>query len=133
MFLSQLTDYEKETFMKLAYEIANKDGDFAEEEKMILSQYAQEMNMSFEADNYQDIVSVIDLIESFKQSDFSTVKKIFIELMGLVLVDNEYNQVEAEILEQYIEVHGLDSDHLVKVKNWVERMTSLYSELSELI
>lgn len=133
MFLSQLTDYEKETFMKLAYEIANQDGDFAEEEKMILSQYAQEMNMSFEADNYQDNICVIDLIDTFRQSDSSTVKKIFIELMGLVLVDNEYNQVEAEILEKYIEVHGLDSDHLVKVKNWVENMTSLYSELSELI
>lgn len=133
MFLSQLTDNEKVNFMKLAYEIANKDGHFDEAEKMILSQYAQEMNMSFEADNYQDNVSVNDLIESFKQSDFSIVKKIFIELMGLVLVDNEYNKVEAEILEKYIEIHGLDSNYLVKVKNWIQKMTLLYSELSELI
>lgn len=133
MFLGQLSEDDKNAFIKLAYWIANKDDELADVEKHILQQYCMEMGILFQEDSLAKVDDEVTLIHSFLRSERDIVKKVFIELMGLVLVDQNYNTAEKEIIEKYAQIHGLESDYLVKVKNWVEKMNLLYSELAELI
>lgn len=133
MFLGQLSEREKKAFIKLAFWIANKDDEFAEVEKQILQQYCLEMGLMFEEKSFAKIDDEMSLIQSFLKSERDIVKKIFIELIGLVLVDQDYNVAEKEIIEKYARVHGLESAYIEKVKKWIEKMNLLYSELAELI
>lgn len=133
MFLNQLTEEEKKSFIQLAYYIATKDDKYATEEKQIIEQYAIEMNIRIDDVINETEIDVDSLIRLFENSKSDIVKKVFIELMGLVLVDKEYNESEEKLLIKYVEIYSLGSEYLKAVKKWVEKMNDLYQELTELI
>jgi hypothetical protein len=98
MFLNQLNEEEKINFIKLAYVVATKDGDYSKEEKKILVQYASEMGIELNINMFKNLEQEDLLIQSFNNSSSEVVKKIFIELIGLVLIDQEYQKEEDEIM-----------------------------------
>jgi len=128
MFLKALNEEEKRNFLKLAFFIAKSDEDYAEDEKIMIEEYKYEMNLDFDPESDDSLTDVSSLIESFSGSDKQTIKKIFIELNGLVLADEKFVISEKEILQQFMEKYNLSEEHLKQTQDWIMRLNSLYVE-----
>lgn len=133
MFLSALNEEEKRNFLRLAVFIAKSDEEYAEEEKKMIEAYKYEMNLDFDPDSNDSSIDVNSLIESFNDSDEQTIKKIFIELIGLVLADEKFVKSEKEILQQFMEKYSLSEEYLKQVQDWIVKLNALYAEGATLI
>lgn len=82
MYLSILTEKEKQLFLNLAYTLAYSDGEFGDEEKLLLDAYCNEMGTTF--DRPETAVSLNELLESLKRDIFENNRKVvYFELLGL--------------------------------------------------
>lgn len=133
MFLKQLSDNEKVNFLKLAYKIVLSDGDYAKEEKDIISQYVFEMELIVDIDNLEVDESEDVLIRSFSTTPRDVIKKIFIELLSLALNDKMYKPEEERIIKNFMAEYELDNMFHDNARDWIIRLNNLYNELSDLI
>lgn len=133
MFLKQLSDNEKMNFLKLAYKIVLKDGEFGNEEKDIISQYIIEMELIVDINSFEVLEKEDALIKSFSSTPRDIIKKIFIELLSLALCDQNYNIEEEKIIKCFMSEYGLDNEFYDNSRRWIIKLNELYSELAELI
>jgi len=83
MYLNDLNKNEKIAFLKLAYMIAYSDGEFCDNEKMVIGSYCNEMGISDIGLNKNE--SIEDISNEFKSR---ISKKITIlELMSIINVN----------------------------------------------
>jgi len=128
MFLKDLNEEEKRNFLKLAVFIAKSDEDFAEDEKNMIEEYKYEMNLDYDPEADDPLIDLNSLIENFNNSDEQTIKKIFIELNGLALVDANFDKSEKEIFYQFMKKHNLSEEYLKLVQDWLVKLNALYAE-----
>lgn len=106
MYLSLLEEEKKRVFLELAYEMAFLDNDFSEKEQLMIESYCNEMQI--------DVPSVIrarsmaDLIETIKEEWEEREKKIVLfEIIGLAMIDGNYDEKERKSIASMTEVFGL--------------------------
>ena len=100
MFLNQLLDEEKKAFISLSIYAANADGDFSIEEKSMFQEYCKEMDLeSFSA---KDIISMDDIVNTFKMSEEHNKKIALFELLGLVYSDGMYKDEEKKFVMDFV-------------------------------
>ena len=97
MFLNELNKEESRAFLGLVTKLANIDDVFAKEERKLVNEYMEELNLS---DSPEEILEYDEVISILK--DTTTRKKsiIYFELVGLALVDGEYGDKEIDFLDK---------------------------------
>lgn len=134
MYLNFLTEEEKFNFMKMAYLVVNIDGDFAQEEKNLINQYEQEMDLEIILKNDEiESLDVDHVIESFDSSNHQDKKIILTELLGLVLSDEKFEAREKEFVDKFIKYHNITNDFYNEAKILVENINHSYKKLNEII
>jgi len=162
LFLSQFNLEEKVAFLKLAHIVASIDGELGSNEKKILEQYAQEMqlqdilkelNESIEMPNGgASLGSALEILMGNTQKETSTTnildnvaelvsvfksntarRVLLLEIMAIVYANNEYHPEQQEIITFILEAYVL-SPHLVTVyTEWAKSILSLYRQGEALI
>lgn len=124
MFLNQLNQKEKETFMSLSVHVANSNGILADEEKEMIQEYCREMGL--DSFNVKDAVPMEDVLTVFKQSDLHIRKIVLFEILGLAYADGEYEDTEDDFIIQFATAIGLN-------KETVEEQETLLVEYLEIL
>ena len=97
MFLNELSKSEGIAFMQLVKGLANSDDTFAKEEKDLFNDYLAELNITESEIPEIDLNSVYEIL---KNSSERSKNIIYFELIGLALIDGEYDEKEVDFLEE---------------------------------
>lgn len=129
MYLVKLTEEVKQNFLDLAQFIAKSDSKFSDEEKEMLEVYAHEMGIPcVPAERELD-----DILTKLKEASSIEKKIIIFELVGLVVVDDDYSAEEKDILGKTLEVFELSSEFLNECLKQVAIVKANYNETSKMI
>jgi hypothetical protein len=97
MFLNELNRQESVAFINLVNQFANIDEVFAKEEKELIEDYLEELNI--EADKV-DSLNYEEAINELKKCSNRIKSIVYFELVGLALVDGEYGEKEIDFLDK---------------------------------
>ena len=97
MFLNELSKSEGIAFMQLVKGLANSDDTFAKEEKNLYNEYLEELNIIESEIPNTNLNSVYEIL---KNSSERSKNIIYFELIGLALIDGEYDEKEVDFLEE---------------------------------
>lgn len=124
MFLNELYKNEGIAFMQLVKSIANSDNTFAKEEKNLYYDYLTELNIQEdEIINDQDLNSVYEIL---KKSSERNKNIIYFELIGLALIDGEYDENEVSLLEEIGENLGVKRSKRIAFANYFYNFVDVY-------
>ena len=116
MFLNQLNEVTKESFLKLCVHAALSNGIFANKEKETLYAYCIEMNVK---ENIPDTPETLDeLLEKINGETSDKEKNIYIlEILALIKSDGIYDDKEREFMKKLAYRLGFSEETLVKYNN----------------
>ncbi|HRF58243.1 MAG TPA: hypothetical protein PLV58_12675 [Campylobacterales bacterium] len=131
MFLSILSNNEREDFLNLAINMAHIDGDFANAEKVQINAYALEMGLMLK-DKSAYSKTNDELITELSKSNIATKKAIFAEIIALALVDGIHS-TEEELLNTMQIKFDLDNKFKQDLTDWYGQILPLYRRGYELV
>lgn len=123
MFLNELNKNESIAFINLVSEFANVDNIFAKEEKEVLKGYLEELNLTEES------ISKVNFDEALKtliKSESRIKNIVYFELIGLALVDGEYQDKEIEFLDNIASQFEISRVKKIAVANYFYNFTDVY-------
>ena len=129
MFLSKLSEQEKQAFMVLAKWVSEADGIVKEEETLLLNAFLKEMDL-IEIDS---TLTVEDCYLIFSKSSNVIKRAAYIELLSLVIADKKYDKKEEEILSKINNNFGLPEDFIAEAFNWLKAYTELTAKGFQLV
>ena len=114
MFLNQLSYPEKKMFLDLSVHIAKANGVLAAEEKALISQYCNEMQLpAIELYETEPMETVTDY---FSLADIKVKKIVLLEILGLAYVDGAYDEAEEKLVKQFSQDIGIGSEDYEKLQ-----------------
>lgn len=132
MYLSLLNKEQKEIFLGLAYNLSNIDGDYSSSEQQMIESYCGEMNIE-----YSDSIAKVELniiMENInKIFDNKSIKIVLFELIGLAMVDNNYDETEHAFLNSIQNLFSVDSEFMSKAENYIKKYLDLQLNINTLI
>lgn len=132
MYLALLNKEQKECFLGLAYNISNIDGNYSESEQKLLESYCDEMNL-----DYSDSVAKNDLKKLFSNLsdifDERTIKIVAFELIGLAMVDNNFDKSEYDMINKIIGRFAIDSDFIKNSQRLIQTYLEVQFNINALI
>ena len=123
MFLNELSKNEGIAFMQLVNSLANSDDVFAKEEKNLYSDYLEELNIK---ENEIPDTNLNSVYENLKNSSERSKNIIYFELIGLALIDGEYNEKEVELLEEIGEKLDIKRNKRISFANYFYNFVDVY-------
>lgn len=130
MFLRKLSSNEKQAFLALASNLIDSDGVLSTDELIMLEDYKQEMNLPIDS---ACLLTTPESLEEFKCSSDTVRKQVIFELVALACADKDYNSSEYDLLVDICEQLDVRNDFLNKCKVLVEKLFTLYNEISRLM
>ena len=123
MFLNELTKNEGIAFMQLVKGLANSDEVFAKEEKKLYADYLEELNI-----NESEIpeINLNTIYENLKSSSERRKNIIYFELIGLALIDGEYDVKEVTYLEEIGEKLEIKRNKRISFANYFYNFVDVY-------
>lgn len=132
MYLNLLKEKEKELFIGLAYDFAAADGNYSDDEKLIINGYCQEMNISFEQKSM--VKPAIDIVREISEDSSKQVKKVFIfELIGLAIVDGYYDENERTLIKQMEDKFQIDAGYADKCEQVISEYVAFQRKINQLV
>lgn len=124
MFLNELSKNEGIAFMQLVKVLANSDEVFAKEERNLYADYLEELNL-----NESEIpdVHLDSIYENLKSSSERAKNVIYFELIGLALIDGEYDEKEVDFLEEVGEKLEIKRNKRIAFANYFHSFVDVYS------
>lgn len=108
MFLTRLSEREKELFMELATAVVKADGKVDNAELISLNYYAMEMGVNFEFEKTAG--NVDDILAELKASSSDEIKRVFVlELLALAFADKEYVDAEESLMKKICGALGIEN------------------------
>jgi uncharacterized tellurite resistance protein B-like protein len=123
MFLNELNKNEGIAFMQLVKYLANSDNSFTKEEKNLYRDYLEELNIAEEEIQDADLNSVYDTL---KKSSQRSKNLIYFELIGLALIDGEYDENEVKVLEKIGEKLEIQRSKRIAFANYFYNFVDVY-------
>ena len=131
MFLGKLSEKEKNAFISLSVHASNSNGDFAEEEKMMIQEYCKEMGIPFfDANN---AISMDEVIAVFLESERSIKKIVLIETLGLVYSDGVFDELEKGFISGFAKKIGLTEEDVAKQTAAIKEYLAALKKVAEAI
>lgn len=132
MYLALLNKEQKEIFLGLAYNLSNIDGDYSSSEQQMIESYCGEMNIE-----YSDSIAKVELntiMENInKIFDNKSIKIVLFELIGLAMVDNNFDETEHAFLNSIQNLFSVDSEFMSKAENYIKNYLDLQLNINTLI
>lgn len=130
MFLNKLGSEEKVAFLELAHHIARSDGNFSEEEKLIIAKYRMEMQIE-DIEYNEETFDIYNTLSKIKKSD--SRKVVLLEIMALIYSDDFLHEEERIVLEKILEEFDLSYNLSIVYSEWAKTMLSLYKQGNALV
>ncbi|MFW2491380.1 hypothetical protein [Clostridium chromiireducens] len=125
MFLNELSKNEGIAFMQLVKSLANSDNTFAKEEKNLYSDYLQELDIK--ENEVPDDSDLNSIYSTLKDSSERNRNIIYFELIGLALIDGEYDENEVKLLEEIGERLEIKRNKRISFANYFYNFVDVYS------
>ena len=97
MFLKEFNKEEAKAFINLVNQFANVDDNFAKEEEKLIKEYKNELNIE---EDYDLVLAYDDVISILRRSSERIKKIVYFELVGLALIDGNYEDIEVDFLDK---------------------------------
>ncbi len=123
MFLNELNKEESICFLNLVSIFTKVDNKFAREEKVLVDEYKEELGIS------NDVVTNIeyeDIIKKLSNSSDRSKLIIYFELVGLALVDGDYEDQEVDFLERIASEFKVSRAKRFAIANYFYNFTDVY-------
>lgn len=125
MFLNELKRDEAIAFLELVNQMANVDEVFAKEEKELIEDYKEELKLpkDYEMKNisYEDIMKVLS------KATIRNKRIIYFEILGLALIDGDYEAREIELLEKIEKDLNIERARRIAISNYFFIFTEIYN------
>lgn len=132
MFLSVLSEEEKQLFLNLAYTLAYSDGEFGKEEQALIDAYCEEMKTSFHRP--EKPIELKKLLEDLKTEILENNRKaVYFELLGLAVVDGKFSEEEKKVMEAVRENFGLSNEFASKCYDFLQQYLQMQERIVEII
>lgn len=126
MFLSLLTQKQKEAFLCLAHNVVVSDGDLTVGEELMMEDMRREMNMDSDfIPHYIDMVGMEDIFQSRKART-----TVMIALIRLGYADGAFEVEEQSLLKVLCKAFDISDSDFALIDNWVKRLIALEKEAS---
>ncbi|OPF50502.1 hypothetical protein BH721_11085 [Clostridium baratii] len=97
MFLKEFNKEEAKAFINLVNQFANVDDNFVKEEEKLIKEYKKELNIE---EDYDLVLAYDDVISILRRSSERIKKIVYFELVGLALIDGNYEDIEVDFLDK---------------------------------
>lgn len=97
MFLKEFNKEEAKAFINLVNQFANVDDNFVKEEEKLINEYKNELNIE---EDYDLVLAYDDVISILRRSSERIKKIVYFELVGLALIDGNYEDIEVDFLDK---------------------------------
>lgn len=124
MFLKELNKEESTAFLNLVSIFADVDNKFAKEEKVLLEEYKEELEIS---DSELYLMKYDEVLDLIKKSNDRSKSIIYFELVGLALVDGEYEEEEIDFLERLAYELNIPRSKKITIANYFYNFKDVYN------
>lgn len=111
MFLKEFNKEEAKAFINLVNQFANIDDNFVKEEEKLIKEYKNELNLE---EDYELILAYDEVISILRRSSEIIKKIVYFELVGLALIDGNYEDIEVDFLDKI--AIDLDINRSIKIE-----------------
>lgn len=111
MFLKEFNKEEAKAFINLVNQFANIDDNFVKEEEKLIKEYKNELNLE---EDYELILAYDEVISILRRSSERIKKIVYFELVGLALIDGNYEDIEVDFLDKI--AIDLDINRYIKIE-----------------
>lgn len=123
MFLNELSKNEGIAFMQLVKGLINCNNSFPKEEKDLYEEYLEELNIK----ESEILDTNLDSIyQTLKSSNERNKNIIYFELIGLALIDGEYDEEEVDFLEKLSEELDIKRNKRISFANYFYNFVDVY-------
>ncbi len=130
MYLKDLTDNEKQAYLKLALILISADNEITQKELTMLEVQNKEMG-GFPIPSFDDL-KTINVPELLKESTEATLKKLFFELL-LIAYSDDYDSSESDILDKVGLSINITADEKRKFEACAKAISDTYYVLDRVI
>jgi hypothetical protein len=124
MFLSSLTEKQKEAFFCLAHTIVVSDGELSVGEQVMMEDMRREMSLRAEFEpHYLDVDGTQDIFNTRRSRTI-----VLISLLRLGYADGAFEIEEQSFLNVLCSAFNISENEFVLVENWVRRLIALERE-----
>lgn len=132
MYLNTLTNVEKELFLELALNACYANGELDPNEKVMMDQYGSEMGIKI--NSYKPSKTQSQVLEDLKSiKAIETLRKIYIEITALMMVDGVIDKDEEKYLKEIQTIASLKDSQVVRIRTSLEQIFSGYEYLNSII
>lgn len=132
MYLNLLKEKEKKLFIGIAHNLAVSDGDYSDKENIVINSYCQEMHILFDEKNV--VKSVVDIAREIAENSSDKVKKIFIfELIGLAMIDGNYDENERTLIKQMEDIFHIDTGYADKCEQVITEYIAFQGKINQIV
>ena len=133
MYLMNLSEKVKKSFLELAYLVAVADNNFSDEEKIVMEAYKNELQIDYDFQN-MDNINLDSVIQSICLNANEAEKKIIVfEIIGLAMTDNLYDDNERKTVKQINEAFQMDAAYPSKCESLIEKYVELQTQIDALV
>lgn len=132
MYLSGLSEKQKNLFLELAYQLALIDNDYSEKEKIMIKSYCDEMGMevpaAIRAGSIEETIAVMN-------NGCTALEKriIAFEMLGLAMVDGNYDEAERRVLDEIMRVFEVGEDFAQKSEKLLDEYIGIQNRMNTLV
>ncbi len=124
MFLSSLTEKQKEAFFCLAHTIVVSDGELSVGEQVMMEDMRREMGLRIDFEpHYLDVDGTQDVFDTKRSRTI-----VLISLIRLGYADGAFEIEEQSFLTVLCNVFEISKTEFVLIENWVRRLIALERE-----
>lgn len=115
MYLELLTPDERRTFLDLAYQAVEVDGEVAPQEQEMIDSYRNECMLP---DYVRSDRTIEQNLEALKQSERSHRKIVLLELIGLWSADNVWKDEELAMMDKVAKELAIPDSRVNRIRRW---------------
>lgn len=129
MWLSSLSDDQRNALLRLAHNVVVSDGLLDPNEEGMLDEFRREMGLSATAEiEYLELDGIGDIFDSRRSRIIA-----LLNLLKLSYADGAFEIEEECLLKQISETFAVNDAEFLLLDNWVKRLTSLEAEAESLM
>ena len=128
MLLFELSKEESKAFMRIVLEFVSIDNKVNREEKNIVAKYLSKLNLSREEANN---LTVEEAKEILKNSEDKIKKMIYFDLLGVALIDGDYETSEIDFLDEIANQFNISRANKIAFANYYYKLDNMKDKSEE--
>ena len=128
MLLFELSKEESKAFMRIVLEFVSIDNKVNREEKNIVAKYLSKLNLSREEANN---LTVEEAKEILKNSEDKIKKMIYFDLLGVALIDGDYETSEIDFLDEIANQFNISRANKIVFANYYYELDNMKDKSEE--